>query len=287
MTLNEAQELFPVISFDSPESSFGYIYVTFEPVSGKFYIGKKSSNRWIKSYYGSGAYPKKWIKNGLDIEHWPIQWCLSYEELNDAEFKWIDKFKNNADITNQVEGGGDRYTGQSKFISDEYRKKVGENTKEYIKLHGHPMQGRHHTDEVKKFISEHNKEYYKTHPNSQAGAVYTEERLEKMSKIQASMHKKERADYIPDEYASKRKSDTRVKVICVETGEVFDSIRDAGKAYGTKHSCHITEVCKGKRRTALGHKWAFYEEEYSEPSPLPDYSYSNELGFLERKTCLA
>lgn len=290
MTLNEAQKLFPSAKINSPEGSFGYIYITFEPISGKFYIGKKSSVKWIKSYYGSGSYPKKWLKEKLYLEHWPIQWCKSYDELNSAEFDWINMFKDNADITNQVEGGGDKYNGQPKTISDEYRKKVSENIKEYIKLHGHPMQGKHHTDEVKRYISEHNKEYYKTHKNPQAGVKCQEERLEQMSKIQAKIHKKERVDFSPNDNILYGCANDRVKVICVETGEIFNSIKDAGRAYGTSHPFHISDVCRGKRRTCMGYHWQYYtppNEENSEPSSLPNYSYSNEFGFLERKTCLA
>lgn len=414
MTLNDAQELFPPVDVNSPKGSFGYIYVTFEPISGKFYIGKKSKGNWQPAYYGSGHYPKKWKKEKLQLEHWPIQWCYSYEELNNAEYDWIDKFKSNNDITNLLEGGGDRYSSNTKAISSEYgemisnrlleywkehehpmlgthlsedikekisetlklyylehenafkgrehtddtKKLISEKIKEYYKVHDNPFKGKHHTPETKQKLREANidyaqthgsaflghkhtdeakkimsdkkkeyflthdnywkgkhlpeevkeklrqkalernldpefrkansdrlKEYYKTHDAAFCGCQHTEETKEQMSKRKAELYDKERVAYIPNTTKLTGCAKDRRKVICLDTGEIFNSIVDASNAYGSKGS-HIGDVCKGKRRTAFGKHWAFYEEN-SEHSSLPNYSYSNELGFLERKTCLA
>ena len=322
MTLDEAKELFPEVPKEPPEGVSGYIYVTFEPISGKFYLGKKTRKRWKESYYGRGRYPKQWQKDGLCLEHWPIQWCFSMNELNEAEHTWIDKFKYHIDIKNMIEGG---VTAGAKIIAEEFRQRhiessIGENNnfygkshteetrclisnklKDYYSTHDNPRKGKITPEEVKeklrqkalernsdpefrKNTSERLKEYYKTHEAAFLGCQHTEETKEQMSKRKVELFSKERIDYTPNTdklYGCVR---DRIKVICLDTNEVFNSVNDANRAYGVKAS-HITEVCKGKRHTALGHKWAFYEKN-SEPSPLPDYSYSNELGFLERKTCL-
>lgn len=47
-----------------------------------------------------------------------------------------------------------------------------------------------------------------------------------------------------------------VKVRCVETGEVFNSIVDASKTYNLKPT-HITRVCKGKRNMTGGYHWEY------------------------------
>lgn len=56
------------------------------------------------------------------------------------------------------------------------------------------------------------------------------------------------------------------KVICITTNKVFNSISEAGKFYGMGKSNHISDVCKGKRKT-LGKtsdgtplKWMYYED---------------------------
>ena len=46
------------------------------------------------------------------------------------------------------------------------------------------------------------------------------------------------------------------KVLCVETGEVFESIREATRKTGISNS-HISEVCLGKRKTTGGYHWQF------------------------------
>lgn len=49
------------------------------------------------------------------------------------------------------------------------------------------------------------------------------------------------------------------KVICIETNEVFESIKEAAKTIN--YNCHISDCCKGKRKTAGGYHWAYYEEQ--------------------------
>ena len=49
------------------------------------------------------------------------------------------------------------------------------------------------------------------------------------------------------------------KVICLNTGEIFDSVKDARNKYNIKGRSNISECCKGKRKTAGGMRWAYYE----------------------------
>ena len=46
----------------------------------------------------------------------------------------------------------------------------------------------------------------------------------------------------------------KIAVRCVETGETFDSMSDASKKYKTQ-PIHISECCRGKRKTAGGLHW--------------------------------
>lgn len=45
-------------------------------------------------------------------------------------------------------------------------------------------------------------------------------------------------------------------VVCVETGEVFDSVKSANERFGVTHY-HIADVCnhRGKHKTACGYHW--------------------------------
>lgn len=49
-------------------------------------------------------------------------------------------------------------------------------------------------------------------------------------------------------------------VICIETGEVFDSVKSANERFGVTHY-HIADVCnrRGQHKTACGYHWEWVE----------------------------
>ena len=55
---------------------------------------------------------------------------------------------------------------------------------------------------------------------------------------------------------SKEVSTDNKEVVCIETGEVFSSIRQASKSINVDPSS-ITKCCKGKRKTAGGYHWQY------------------------------
>lgn len=57
-------------------------------------------------------------------------------------------------------------------------------------------------------------------------------------------------------FATGKTKTSNKRVICVETGEVFDSIREANVKYGF-HISNICAVCKGKQKTAYGYHWRY------------------------------
>ena len=48
------------------------------------------------------------------------------------------------------------------------------------------------------------------------------------------------------------------KVICIETKQVFECIKDADRWNGLK--CGIGKCCRGKKKTAGGYHWQYYDE---------------------------
>lgn len=48
------------------------------------------------------------------------------------------------------------------------------------------------------------------------------------------------------------------RVICVETGEVFESTRDASRKTGIANG-NISNVCNGKHKRAGGYHWKYVE----------------------------
>lgn len=72
-------------------NKFGYIYITFNRINGKMYVGQKKSSVFVEKYKGSGIALSRAIeKYGYDnFDTVAIEWCQSKEELNFAEEKWI------------------------------------------------------------------------------------------------------------------------------------------------------------------------------------------------------
>lgn len=51
----------------------------------------------------------------------------------------------------------------------------------------------------------------------------------------------------------------RKKVICIETKQIFDSIKAAADFIGVTHQS-VAAVCRGERKTSRGYHWMFYDE---------------------------
>ena len=62
-----------------------------------------------------------------------------------------------------------------------------------------------------------------------------------------------------DSFRKKAKNRKRSKVMCVETGEIYQSIRQAGMAIG-KHYYGIDRCLLGKQQTCGGYHWRRVEE---------------------------
>lgn len=51
------------------------------------------------------------------------------------------------------------------------------------------------------------------------------------------------------------------KIICIETGKVYESVNAATEAMGLRSSTSITNVLKGYRKSAAGYHWDYYRGE--------------------------
>lgn len=57
----------------------------------------------------------------------------------------------------------------------------------------------------------------------------------------------------------------RRSVICIETGKIYDCLKEAGADIGTSHS-NISYACSGKTVLAGGYHWAYYEDFLANPN---------------------
>lgn len=110
---------------------YGYIYITTNLLNDMQYIGQHSSSTFDKNYYGSG----KLIKQALseygrkNFKCEVIEWCSSYEELNEREIYWINYYE--ADTSD-------------KFYNLAYG---GSNSKYSLRGENHPFYNKKHKPE--------------------------------------------------------------------------------------------------------------------------------------------
>ena len=121
---------------------------------------------------------------------------------------------------------------KTSFISEDGRKRISEARKKYIIQHGTPTQGKGHPEATKKILSEQKM----GEKNPMYGKKHTEKWKQMMSKKMIG-----------------RAGTTNRKIKCIETNQIFQSIKDAAKWCNLKSSSHISEVAKGKNKSAGKH----------------------------------
>ena len=214
------------------KENYGYVYKTTLP-NGQFYVGQKKSKILIETYYGSGVKLRTWFKENIgydstrcpkekadeaDIKREILAWASSAEELSNKEIFYILQLKSE----NMLNVSMSPY---QRDILEEYYK----------------------NPKTKEFFSQQSRE-----------RVYYTKNFNKMNEKNKEINLKQWAD--PETHEERRKkmaAKTGRKVLCIETGQVFDSANHAQQVLGIKN--HILSVCNGKRKTAGGLHFIFAE----------------------------
>ena len=111
---------------------YGYVYMTTNLLNDMQYIGQHSSSTFDKNYYGSGKLIKQALKEygRENFKCEVIEWCSSYEEINEREIYWINYY--NADTSD-------------KFYNLAYG---GSNSKYALRGENHPWHNRKHKEDT-------------------------------------------------------------------------------------------------------------------------------------------
>lgn len=159
---------------------------------------------------------------------------LDESEAKRLEIEFINKYKsNNKKYGYNIDNGG---CGIGK-VSKETRNKISKSLKNRLKhKENHPFYKKHHTDESKIKISKSKIGKYAGEGNPMYNKHHTEETK---VKIRAKVCK---------------------KVLCIQTGEVFNSCVEAGKILNICFTS-ISKVCIGKAYTAGGLKFKYIQED--------------------------
>lgn len=202
------------------------IYKITNKINGKIYIGQtvRSLTERISEHLRKrqSLVSKAIFKYGIEnftIEQ--IDHAHSINELNAKEQYWIDFYDC---ITpngyNQCEGGGNTV-------------------------------GYHHSEEAKLKMSIGHKGKKCGAENSFYGKTHSEETKKRFSELRKGRK-------LSEEWKKRIAESQNKKVICVETGEIFNSVTGAAEYYNLKPT-HISRVCKGKRKRTGGFHWRYVE----------------------------
>ena len=243
------------------------VYCHTNKVNGKKYIGitgVKPSYRWNngRGYAGCTKFNNAIKHYGWNAFQHDILFCgLTQSEAERLEIEMIAKHRTQEAKSgyNLASGGG---VNRGWRMSEEAKKKIGEASK------GHPVspeararisagntgnqnwKGKHHSDKTKALLSE----LRSGERNGMHGKKQTEEAKAKISLAMSGRTLSDETKRKIGEGKTGSKNYNSCGVLCVETGEIYGSMTEAGEAVGiTKHG--ISKVCNGKAQTAGGYHW--------------------------------
>lgn len=201
------------------------IYVFKNKINNKYYVGQTTRTFTLRLQehlrHNKTAFDKALRKYGLEnFVYGIIDTAKTIDDLNKKEIYWIKQFNSMTPNGYNLCNGGDNTKGyHHKLIS---RIKMSNSKKGRFKGKENPFFKKKHSNETR----------------TRMRKAWTEERKEKLKE----QHK------VTKFY--------KVKVKNVETGEIFNSIKEAAEAYKIK-ATHITRVCKGRRKRTGGYHWEY------------------------------
>ena len=226
------------------------IYKITNLINGKFYIGQSidikrrfwdhrcvshESNRHLR--YAMQKYGKEAFRYEI------LEEC-SPEKLDERERFWISALRPAYNATDGGQGRGRKLSPETISTLREkgrvsWEKKTDEEKAEIIKnnLKG-PTVGHAVTDETRAKLRDKN-----------TGKNQSQETIDKRKD---SIAEKKRLGYVQTNSGHKK------KVVCIETGVVFDSVKQAAEAFCV-HPSSVTCVIKGRQATAKGFHFKLLE----------------------------
>jgi group I intron endonuclease len=226
----------------------GFIYKITSP-NGKIYIGQTLNFKNRKYYYKSGNFKKQTkLWNNVNYYNWSpidtieiLEECLcdpNKQTLNEREKFWIshfDSFKNGLNCNEGGEGNiGYKFSEETLHKMSKSKKGIKHpewrNTQKskYTK-------GRKHTDESKKKMS-----------------------IIKKEKMNDDIKNKISKGLLGNKNGLGNKGNSK-KIICVNSGKIYDSIKSACDELGLS-SAGIIATCKGIYKQTKGYNFLYYEE---------------------------
>lgn len=232
--------------------------------SNKIYIGITSMNPPEKRWQNGNGYKKQeYFYNAIqrygwnNFQHEILYVNLAKEEAEQKEIELIAEYQsNNREFGYNIANGGNTLGTMSQETKNKISKankgnqygighKVSEDARNKISksmIGNQRGKGQKMSQEVKHKLAESHKteDFRKKLSEANKGKKHSIETKRKLSESHKGLGSK--------------------KVVCIETKVVYDSAIEAAKKNDIKGHGHISECCKGKRKTAGGYHWEYYKE---------------------------
>lgn len=194
-----------------------YTYLHCRPNGDPFYVGKGRGKRCFNFSRRNPHHKNIVAKYGAENIGVFVFECASERQAFDDEIHQIKQLRAEGFVLANITDGGDGVSGLSKKISDKQKALLS-----------------------KKMMGNKNALGYR----------HTPESLMKLSEAQRN-----RADY--QCIAEKLRLINQKKILCIDTGETFESASVAASLYGLKHKSCVSKCCRGVRKSAGGHAFRY------------------------------
>lgn len=228
-----------------------------------FYVGKGKNNRYLTISGRNKFFMDMYNSHTCNVRK--VYENLSEQDAFLKEMELIAYYRNNTSfrLTNQTDGG----EGSSGWVpTDEFRKKQSDIHKqqwqdeefknrmiEIRKNENGPYKSKEFREKISSIVSGENNPNY--------GHNWTQEMKDNLSELRKR-----------NGLSAGINNPKATKIICLETGEVFNLIKDAMEKYNVTNEGSFTVALKNRARTAGGMHWMVYD------NALIDESYRfNEL----------
>lgn len=241
--------------------SYGIIYKITNLINGKCYVGQTKGSldyRWYHHCHKSskclGIHNAiiKYGKENFRIEE--IDSATTKDELNFKEAYWINKLNTISPCGYNLKTGGNDCT-----YSKESRQKMSKSIKEHWKKEVFP---------TSKLIYQYKLDgsFVKSWTSATAAARELNLQQSDISRCCNKVDNYKSAggylwsyDKTNDLQYNRLGNGLKRKIICIETGEIFESVTAASKAIN-KSTSDISKCCHETHRTSGGYHWKYIEE---------------------------
>lgn len=247
---------------------YGYVYLTLNLITGRYYIGQKKSDHFLGTkYLGSGKVLRYAVqyygKENFDVDL--LETADSKEELDEKEKYWIKAL----DATNRIYGynlasGGGGVGGTGSW-TDERRINT---SKRYTGVNN-PHYGKKHTEESKMLMSinnaMHRPEIREKCSRYRKGKLCGDDNPMKRTEVNKKVSEKLKNRPKTEEHKRKisESLSRRINQYSID-GELINTYKSASDAiatFGLKDPGYIHKCCNGKRESYKGFIWRYCKNE--------------------------